>query len=86
MKSTWSMQVVEEEPREFRERLFAQIARGRRDRCGASGRSRRGGPCRPATLRARPRAIDQTAPVSSASSSIACDISRATRPLPSRNG
>ena len=31
-------------------------------------------------------AIDQTAPVSSVSRSVACDISRATRPLPSRNG
>jgi hypothetical protein len=33
----------------------------------------------------RPLAIDQTPPVSSVSSSIACDIRRATRPLPSKN-
>ena len=39
-----------------------------------------------AALRARPRATDQTPPVSRRSSSIACDISRATRPFPSRNG
>jgi hypothetical protein len=38
------------------------------------------------TLRARPRATDQTAPLSSLSSIMAWDISRATRPLPSMNG